>query len=112
MATNKYRVMPLRLSQNPSFSEASKEELRTLLALIEAEGDMKSEDVLAAMAGVSVARCKAALAFWEECGVIFPDDGAPRVTEEFADRLVRGEIDERPTLAVAEIGRAPELQSR
>ena len=111
MATNKYRVMPLRLSQNPSFSEASKEELRTLLALIEADGDIKSEDVLAAMAGVSVARCKAALAFWEECKVISPDDGAPRVIEEFGNRLVRGEIDETPTISVAESIRDENLAS-
>ena len=111
MAANKYRVMPLCLSQNPSFFEASKEELRTLLALIEAEGDIKSEDVLAAMAGVSVPRCKSALALWEECGVISPDDGTPRVIEEFDDRLVRGEIDEKPSIAVAESIRDDNLAS-
>jgi hypothetical protein len=86
MAANKYRVMPLCLSQNPSFLEASKEELRTLLALIEAEGDIRSEDVLAAMAGVSVPRCKSALALWEECGVISPDDGI-LVTASFPTAL-------------------------
>ena len=111
MQVNKYRVLPLRISQNPAFLEASKEELRTLLALIEVDGDYKSDETLAAMAGVSVARCKSSLAFWEECGIISADDGTPRVRMEFDDRLVKGEIDETPSLTVAESIRDESLAS-
>ena len=99
--SKKYRVSPLRICQNPSFSEASKDELRTMIALIECDGNMVSAEALAAMAGVSVARCKSALAFWEESGVIAEDDSTPRITEEFEHRLIRGEIDEEPSAQVA-----------
>ena len=111
MPKNKYRVTPLRISQNPAFSEASKEELRTLLALIETDGVVQSDETIAAMAGVSLARCRSAIAFWEECGIISPDDNTPRITLEFEERLVRGEIDEVPAQDVAESIREENLSS-
>ena len=102
MPSLKYRVAPLRVIGSAAFSEASKEELRVLLALTELSGNVDSIAALSEAAMISPARCKAALAFWEESGVISIDDGEPRITDEFEDRLTRGEIDEVPATEVAE----------
>ena len=100
MSNFTYKALPLRLIGTAAFREASREELCVLLALIELDGAC-SEDELAGGAGVSVARCKAALSFWEESGIIKVDDGKPTVTEEFEERLLAGEIDERTSGEVA-----------
>ena len=107
----KYRVDGLSVIGKDSFREASKEELRALLALIELGGEAEDEAYLASAAEISTPRCKAAIAFWEESGVIIPDDGTPRITDEFADRLVRGEIDEVPATKVADSIRDDQLAS-
>ena len=104
-----YKVNLLRLTDNPSFKEATTEELRTLIALIECNGDCDSAVALASMAKVSPARCKAAIAFWEESAVIREDDGTPTIIEDFEERLVRGEIDEVPAVDVAESIRNEDL---
>ena len=96
-----YRIDRIRVIGTAAFSEASKEELRALLALIELNGSISGVDELAEAAMISPARCKAALAFWEESGVIVIDDGKPLITEEFETRLVHGEIDEVPAVEVA-----------
>ncbi len=96
-----YKVSPLRLTDKAAFAEASREELRVLLALIELGGAFESEEALAEIAKVSRARCKAAIAFWEESGVIRLDDGRPTVTEEFDERLDMGEIFEEESEVVA-----------
>ena len=101
MPTLKYRIDNIRVIGSAVFSEATKEELRVLLALIELSGEAESVDALSLAAETSVARCKAALALWEESGVISLDDGEPRIIEEFEGRLVRGEIDEIPSKRVA-----------
>ena len=106
-----YRVNLLRITDNPAFKEASKEELRTLLALMESEGRANGIKELADSAGISSARCKSALAFWEEAQIIREDDGRPTITEEFEERLVRGEIDETPAIEVAESIRNENLAS-
>lgn len=102
MPTLKYRVDRIRVIGSAAFAEASKEELRVLLALTELSGEAESAEELAGAAMISPARCKAALAFWEESGVISADGGEPRITEEFEERLVRGEIDEVPARQVAD----------
>ncbi len=98
MAKYKLRLDTLRGAD--AFSEASREELRTLLALISlgGEGDI---DTLTAAAGVSAARAKASLVLWEEAGVIIPTDeiDAPTVTEEFSDT---GEYDIKDAITSAE----------
>lgn len=109
MSRLKYLIDLTSVSSNPSFKEASREELRTLISLIELEGSAQSVKSIASSASVSVARCKAALAFWEESGVIRQDDGIPTVTEEFEERLLRGEIDETPAREVADSIRKEEL---
>lgn len=106
-----YRVNLLRVTANPAFKEASKEELRALISLIEYEGKTDSLTSLSEAAGISSARCRAALAFWEEAGVIREDDGTPSLTDEFEERLVRGEIDEEPAKEVAESIRNENLAS-
>lgn len=100
MARVDYRIDRLSVVGKASFTEASREELRALIALVELGGVAESESELASAAEISPARCKAALAFWEESGVIIPAD-QHTVSEEFEGRLVRGEIDERPAREVA-----------
>lgn len=97
----KYRTDRVRAVGNPAFSEASKEELRALVALTELGCQIESAEELAEAAKISPARAKSALAFWEESGVIITDDGRPLIVEEFEERLVRGEIDEVPATRVA-----------
>lgn len=111
MAEINYLIDSVRVIDNPSFLEASKEELRALLALIELKGRAESEKSLAMAAGISTARCKSALAFWEGAEVIIPDDGRPRIIEEFEERLLPGEINEVPAVKVAESIRDENLAS-
>lgn len=106
-----YRTDRVRAIGNTAFTEASKEELRALIALMELKGEIDSVEALAEAAKISVARCKSALAFWEESGVISPNDGRPLIIEEFEERLVRGEIDEVPATKVAESIRDEDLAS-
>ncbi len=110
--SKEYKVLPLRITASPVFSEASCEEMRVLLALVECEGSFESAEALAALAKVSKPRCTSALALWEEAGVITPRaDGAPIITEEFSARLVKDEIDEAPSVEVADSIRDGNLKS-
>lgn len=111
MSSLKYRVTPLRVIGSTAFAEASKEELRVLIALTELSGNISSVASLAEAAVCSPARCRAALAFWEESGVISTDDGEPKIIDEFEDRLTRGEIDEVPAVKVADSIRDDHLAS-
>ena len=111
MSKLNYKVNLLRITANPSFKEASKEELRALISLIETGGDINSLSALSESAGISSARCRAALAFWEEAGVIREDDGTPSIIDEFEERLVKGEIDEEPAVEVADSIRNENLAS-
>jgi len=89
-----YIVSPLRISDKDSFSEASKEELRVLLALIERGGKDGSVAEIAKRAQVSAARAGASLVFWEEAGVIRKDGAPQTITEEFEERIDSGKIRE------------------
>ena len=110
--SKEYKVLPLRISASPEFSEASRDELRVLLALIELDGKIDDADTLATMAGVSKARCSAAISLWAEAGVLTERiDGAPIITEEFVERLTKDEIDEKPSLEVADSIRDGNLKS-
>ena len=102
MPTLKYRTDRIRVIGSQAFSEASREELRVLLALLELSGEAESLEALSEAAMISSARCRSALAFWEESGIISVDNGEPTITEEFDERVVRGEIDEVPAVQVAE----------
>ncbi len=85
------------ITKSAVFAEASKEELRVLLALIECSGAASGSDELSRLAGVSKARCIAALALWEEAGVIaeresaIPKEEQETITEEFESSLRLGD---------------------
>lgn len=111
MADFTYKVLPLRATSSPAFTEASVEELRVLIALVELGGAFESETALASVAAVSRPRCISAISFWEESGVIRRDDGAPTITDEFEERLVAGEIYEEESRVVADKIRDENLAS-
>lgn len=96
-----YKLLPLAVSDKEAFSEASKEELRALIVLIEASGKIESIESLASCAKISKARASSALAFWLEAGVIREGASSPTITEEFEERLRSGEISEAPLVSVA-----------
>ena len=98
---NNYKASLSGLCQNPAFTEASAEEMRVLLTLASLDGVPTEESDIARMAGVSGARCRAAIAFWEGAGVLSVNK-TKGIVEEFEERLVAGEIDEEPAIKVAE----------
>ncbi len=94
-----YAFSDKRISEAAEFAEASASELRVLLALIDMDGDA-SEDELMERAAISKARLCAALALWEEAGVIRPrEEGEAsvpygnQITMEFAERVIPGELE-------------------
>ncbi len=95
-----YKVAPLSVSDKEAFSEASREELRVLIALIERDGRIDSVEELAALAKTSKARASASLVLWEEAKVISTAD-TPSITEEFEQRLEAGVIEEVAALDAA-----------
>jgi hypothetical protein len=98
---NNYKASLFGLCQNPAFTEASAEELRVLLTLVSLDGAPTEESDITRLAGVSAARCRAAIAFWEGAGILSVNK-TTGIVEEFEERLSAGEIDEEPTLKVAE----------
>ena len=96
MSKLSFTLSPFSITKSPAFCEASREELRVLLALLECGGDC-DESELIRLAGVSSARCAAALALWEAEGVIskrsdIPREEMPTIVEEFEERLSLGDI--------------------
>ena len=107
-----YTVLPLSVSKTEAFSEASRDELRVLLALIELNGIADSAEAVAKVAGTSVARASAALVFWQEAGVIAQKQNeGVTITEEFEESLRKGKISERKSVAVADTIRRENLAS-
>ena len=96
-----YIQKPIKLTEKQAFIDASCEELRVLLAVIEDERTAGNIDLLAKTCKISKARARAALVFWQEEGVVLSEKGAPTITEEFEERLLKGEIREEPSKAVA-----------
>ena len=99
MSKLSFTFLPLQATKSPGFAEASREELRVLVALIECGGEIGSEGALARLSGVSRARCVSALALWEEEGVIrrsgecpIPKEEETTIVEEFEERLNLGEL--------------------
>ena len=89
-----YSISLSELSKKEAFTEASKEELRVLLSLLERDGKFSDISELSECCGTSKARARAALVFWEEAGVIDEGVGTPTITEEFEEKLRLGEIKE------------------
>lgn len=88
----------LKLLDNPAFLEASREELRVLLAIL--ANKSITADEAAVICGISRARASSAMIFWREIGAL-EDSDAPSITEEFEERLRRGEIVEETSKKVA-----------
>ncbi len=96
-----YIQKPIKLTEKQAFLDASREELRVLLAVIEDESRAKDVDFLARVCNISKARARAALVFWQEEGVLLNKRATATITEEFEERLNRGEIREEPGKEVA-----------
>ena len=119
MKRRAFENKPLSVCGREVFEEASAEELRVLLALIEA-GYEASEVELAKAAKVSRARCAAALTLWQEAGVLVPraeEKAAPRgdgdvlLTDARESRLSAGEIAEESGGEIAREIREKKLAS-
>lgn len=93
---------PLNVTGTDAFLEASGEELRVLIAVLEVSGQEIQIDSLAQKCKISKARARSALVFWEEAGIVFRGCSTPTITEEFEKRLQIGEIHEDCAKNVAE----------
>ena len=89
-----FDLSALSVTETEAFGEATLEELRVLLVLIERGGSVSSDE-LASLARTSRQRAASAVVFWESAGVLASGD-KPRVTLEFAPRAERTEIYDRP----------------
>lgn len=97
---NKYKYLDTSsASSKSSFTEASLEELRVLVTVMEAASPLTSDEI-AKIAGVSASRAKAAVAFWESEEVISTCEDQ-LITHEFAERVLPGEIEDLPATRVA-----------
>ncbi len=96
---NKY-ILLSQPTASGSFTEASQEELRVLVAIMEAREPLSAEQITET-ARVSTARAKGAIAFWEAEGVIAKAEHQS-IIDEFPERLRAGEITEEPAVSVAQ----------
>ena len=98
-----YKLNLRKISEQESFADASKEELRVLISLISRGGEIKDADELALLSRTSRARVISSIAFWEDSGIIFeasqPDNQNALITEEY-------ENDEDPEKSAAEVARS------
>ena len=98
-----YKINLKGLSEREAFADASKEELRVLLSLVSANGEVESADKLAVLSRTSRARAISSLAFWEDSGVILESEAPSHkdslITEEY-------ESDEDPERCAAEVARS------
>ncbi len=108
----KYKLKLDTLPSLPTFTEASKEELRILLAIIAEKGNVDI-NLLAKLACVTPARAKASLVLWEEVGVITPDNEmeTATITEEFTNSTSYDIADAMTSIECAEMIRDNELAS-
>jgi DnaD/phage-associated family protein len=108
---------PIKASETEEFKDASIGEIKVLLALIEAGGSI-SDDELSELCGLSKARVSAALALWQETGVIAEREYGKevsfygnKVANEFPEREVLGELTEESSVSVAKTIRDKRLAS-
>lgn len=89
---NGYEILPLSLKGKDAYLDASKEELRVLLGLIQLSGTGFEIDELVSLCGVTKARVLSAIVYWEEAGFIKESGKSESITYEFEQRFKRGEI--------------------
>lgn len=99
MDKKRYKLISDKLTSSPSFKEASAEELRVLIALLQVDGHPVSEEELGALCGISLARTRSSLALWESEGAVkvYTDN----ISEEFEHKLRDSEIPELKSVTVA-----------
>ncbi len=104
-----YKFNAATLTSAEAFTEASREELRVLLALIACGGKVESDTALGKAASVSRGRAASSLVFWEESGIISENDGTPSITEEFEERIDLGKLDTGTAIGTAKSVRDNDL---
>ena len=101
------------ITSSGSFKEASREELRVLIALMESGGAAASYTELAERASVSTARARAAIALWQAEGVL-TERNSPvtedNVVDEFEERFSSA-MHEQTSEESARLVRDGELES-
>ena len=98
----RYKVFPLRATDKAEFFDATAEELRLLIALIERGGDA-DEEALVESSGITPGRCRASLRFWADAGVISEESTSDvKIIEEYPEVVNRGELIEESGVKVAE----------
>ena len=97
-----------RATASEVFADASADELRALVSMMESGVAMTADDV-SEKTCISRARASSAIALWLEAGVLKENDGSPVLTEEFCTGAREGEIEERLSVEVAKTIRDAEL---
>ena len=97
-----YLINIFKLSERECFADASREELRVLLALISTDGIFSDCEQLAQLSHTSRARAAASLAFWQDAGVI-TEKKSKQPTDEGIS--LEYESDEDDETGAAEIAR-------
>lgn len=93
-----------------ALADASADELRILMALIDSSPNALSDEDIRKISGAPASRVRAALVLWESEGIIYKQEGAEgTVSEEFDTVVRRGEIEEEEALQVAKNIRDEEL---
>lgn len=117
MTRYEFHFTGVKPSSTEEFSEASTQELKTLIALYELGGVCDEEELIES-AGISKSRLASSLALWQEVGVIAPgvaEEGKTpygnKITEEFDTPESAGELYEETTYEVAESIRSKSLAS-
>lgn len=98
----RYKIFPLKVTDKAELFDATAEELRLLLALIERGGEVEGDESLSKAAGITKGRCKASLRFWCDAGVISEDGDAVDIVEEHEVRVSKGELIEVSGVEAAE----------
>ena len=89
----RYLKINSRATGAEAFTEASREELRALIAIMEHGGKALSDSELASIASISEPRARAAVAFWQGAGIVEQVqtcDG--NIVEEFERRSLDGDL--------------------
>ena len=93
-----------------AFSDASADEPRILLTLIDKAPASLDEEQIRSISGASASRVRASLALWESEGIIERvAGGITELSEEFDEVVRQGEIDEENAASVARSIRENEL---
>ena len=86
----KYYKIISPISAGEAFAEASREELRAIIALSDNGGAPLSFEDISRLAGISLSRARSAVAFWEGSGVLKAEDALltdGNIVEVFERRL-------------------------